>query len=1080
MRMKMKPTYRHRLRRALSGVLCAAMIFSAHDQVLFATSDGDYDVSGETGFISSGDISGSDVNLPPDVSGPDASLLPDVSGENVNLSPDVSGTDVNPSPDVSGADAEPELVGNIFGDTPTEKSHYYVTFTVNNDGEQRSWRFEQQYGTQKAVGDYSDWTGTDGIKAQVDAFLAGSSEQTELTGWCVYTDSFNVSADDDETYVRSYSDCPTYLNPDASTYEYKDNSYPFLLSGTNDYHFVAQISKAVADGLYVTTIPSVHYDGRAHVAVGTKVNAKKQAADLRLSLYLAEDGKTLTPGKDYTVTYKNNVNASMRLVRESADGAQGSYTSLYSSSENHKRPKAIITGKGNYKGFSAEVYFDILPVSLGASEAITYSTAVENSSYSDGSYTDPSTYTDSAKAVLSEYDISYLLKNGKLTSKIKTPKVTKEFFTYGYDNTSRKANNYTAFTHTLKAGTDYTPEFYLWDTTKNCWVMQNISDANQLPAKISETADDTGSLSSNCLCVIRGIGNYCGAVYDASAGSPDGDAGSFDAFDPMGKSGTVTPAVDPTSPHQFLLTTDNSLDFSKVKFRIGKKSLPFETDENGIRVIRRPADFQITVTDKAGKTLTFGDDYTVRFVGKHRGYWYEGGAFAADEYEVQISPVAEKGYYGGMRVAGTVKITGLKLKSNYFTLDKKDENFGNDAEPVLTEAGRNAGINLLSEGDCSGLYDIKSKEYYHGYITTGQTYILFKIGGGRNCGIGIDPSANIQIKLCPKPISLQQAIDDGYIKFTVPETGIYNVKGAMPGASSSDYIKVIQANGKTQNVSVPYSGYRTNEFTVHDSAGTAIGKVTLTFTVKNNKKVGGKASVFVKATGLFKGSIKIGEFTVTQCDVTYINPTRSPNLSANKIYALYTEMQYKPDTLKYPKIKLYQAYSAKGKIKLAPLSQKQYAVDHVFQKPGGHYCTVYFSGSDAFNFDDVNENGVSCITLYDSAKLPAIKSVYIDNVEYPVKKGHIEGYTPTFTGNSIQPNITSIVLSDADNTQLLKTGDMNITYSSNVAAGKNKGSITPSTHYNETKGRYPYKGKATLKFDILDTSGISNGKKITL
>ncbi|MBR1771573.1 MAG: hypothetical protein IJ747_06050 [Lachnospiraceae bacterium] len=1065
--MKMKPTYRHRLRRALSGVLCAALIFSIHDQVLFATSDGDYDVSGETGFISSGDVSEPDVNLSPDVSGSDACL-----------SPDVSGSDACLSPDVSGADAEPELVGNIFGDVPAEKSHYYVTFTVNNDGEQRSWRFEQQYGTQKAVDDYSDWTGTSGIKAQVDAFLASSSEQTELVGWSVYTDSFNVSADDDETYVRSYSDCPTFLNPDASTYEYKGTSHAFLLSGTSDYHFVAQLSKAVADGLYITTIPSVHYDGRAHVAVGTKVNAKKQAADLRLSVYLAEDGKTLTIGKDYTVSYKNNVNASMRLIRESADGSQGSYTSLYSSSENNKRPKAIITGKGNYKGFSAEVYFDILPVSLGASEDITYSTAIENSSYSDSANSAPSTYTASAKAVLSGYDSSYLLKNGKLTSKIKTPKVTKEFYTYGYDSTSRKINATTSFIHTLKAGKDYTSEFYLWDTTMNCWVLQNVTDANQLPSKIAETTDTTAAFSANCLCVIRGIGNYCGAAYDASPVSSDGDSKDFDAFDPKGQSGTVMPTLDPTSPHQFLLTDDASLDFAQMKIRIGKKALPFVTDANGIPVIYRPTDFQITVTDIAGKVLTFGEDYTVRFIGKYRGYWYEGGAYAADEYEVQISPVSAKGYYGTMRVAGTVKITGLKLKAGFFKLDKKDVDFGKSAEVLLTDAGNRAGIRLLSDGSCDGNYDVRVRKGYSGYVTTGKTFISFTMGGSRYCGIGIDPSANVQLKLSPKPISLQKAIADGYIQFTVPETGTYNVKGAMPG-NASDRIKVSQAKGSyTQYISLTYSGYRHGSITAYSPDGISIGREYLTFTVKNNKKVGAKATVIAKGSGMFKGSAVIGTFTVTPYTVKNISRFDINHYSVNNIYAQFTDAQYGKCSLEKPKVKLYQAYyDAKGTLKLAPLNKKQYTVDHIVAKSNGHCCTVYFADSDAFTF--TNTAGAASFTLYDNAKLPAIKSVVIGGVEYPVKKGHIEGYTPSFTGSSIEPAVSALVLNDTDSTQLTEN-DMRITYAANVSAGKNKGSVTLTMQYNAALGRYPYKGKITLKFDILDTSGITNGRKTTL
>lgn len=93
------------------------------------------------------------------------------------------------------------------------------------------------------------------------------------------------------------------------------------------------------EGIYVLAVPEYTYTGNAYKP--------------ELVVY---DGETvLTYGKDYTVSYKNNIN-------------------VWDGTDPSKRPQAIVKGKGNYSGkTSIPVYLDILPRSI-EDEAVSVTT----------------------------------------------------------------------------------------------------------------------------------------------------------------------------------------------------------------------------------------------------------------------------------------------------------------------------------------------------------------------------------------------------------------------------------------------------------------------------------------------------------------------------------------------------------------------------------------------------------------------------------------------------------------------------------------------------------------------------------
>lgn len=130
------------------------------------------------------------------------------------------------------------------------------------------------------------------------------------------------------------------------------------------------------EGVYINSPLPVTYTGLVHKLAADPASAKKNAgksASYDLGLVIKdtsstdEDGDSyeLVYGKDYTVKYKNNKNASVRL-----DPATGEYTPIYTDAQaaSKKSPQMIITGKGNYKGMKSVVYFDILPLSLNSDE----------------------------------------------------------------------------------------------------------------------------------------------------------------------------------------------------------------------------------------------------------------------------------------------------------------------------------------------------------------------------------------------------------------------------------------------------------------------------------------------------------------------------------------------------------------------------------------------------------------------------------------------------------------------------------------------------------------------------------------
>ncbi|MBR2274713.1 MAG: hypothetical protein IJ873_01420, partial [Lachnospiraceae bacterium] len=154
----------------------------------------------------------------------------------------------------------------------------------------------------------------------------------EIFGWSFY-DSIRgerIAADDGSLSAE------TYESGLDGTYSFTDT----------DVTAVARLL-SVQQGVRISDIEDTVFDGRAHVLTGMPADGKKTVADL--DLWISDGDYTLVYGEDYTAKLFNNTNASSGLPANAPDS---------------KRPRALITGKGDYKNLKATVYFTIRPYDI--------------------------------------------------------------------------------------------------------------------------------------------------------------------------------------------------------------------------------------------------------------------------------------------------------------------------------------------------------------------------------------------------------------------------------------------------------------------------------------------------------------------------------------------------------------------------------------------------------------------------------------------------------------------------------------------------------------------------------------------
>lgn len=217
------------------------------------------------------------------------------------------------------------------------------------------------------------------------------------------------------------------------------------------------------NGIYVGEISSMPaYDGNKHV-VDTG-EAKKSGYTYDLSLDVRNDGKNLTPGVDYKLSYYNNVAATF-------DGMASG-----------KQPYVLVTGLGKYKGLKVKRYFGIAPAELG----------------------EDSTLITGIKAV-------YPYQEGKTISL--KPVVTWEFEDATGKIVKRKLKQ--AVTKKGKLTGDYQLKFYRYrfpegDEEEIPGEEEEPDYGEWLAASANGLKPAEGETQTYYLCVAEGMGNYQG------------------------------------------------------------------------------------------------------------------------------------------------------------------------------------------------------------------------------------------------------------------------------------------------------------------------------------------------------------------------------------------------------------------------------------------------------------------------------------------------------------------------------------------------------------------------------------------
>lgn len=171
-------------------------------------------------------------------------------------------------------------------------------------------------------------------------------ENCRITGWTVYA----VNADRTDygcSYSYSvYEDENKLTNPVSFDYGVNANGKQMYIHSAEPQKVVldAVVERKASEYVNVSSIPDVTYDGRRHEPeAATNKDRSNTNYDLALTVSDVSTGKELVYGTDYTVSCKNNVNASAAVT------------------DDRKRPQVLIKGRGNYSSISETVYFTINP-----------------------------------------------------------------------------------------------------------------------------------------------------------------------------------------------------------------------------------------------------------------------------------------------------------------------------------------------------------------------------------------------------------------------------------------------------------------------------------------------------------------------------------------------------------------------------------------------------------------------------------------------------------------------------------------------------------------------------------------------
>ncbi len=725
----------------------------------------------------------------------------------------------------------------------------------------------------------------------------------------------------------------------------------------------------------VKNILPVTYDGRAHKAVQEEWNGplnntyKSTTYDLDFELRDENRGRTLRPGVDFTITYRNNVNASVYYDEK---GNAIPFDEIQKDPK--KGPYVIIKGKGKTygkggsasdKGLYIELYYSILPAPLEYSPAPMYG----NDQYIEGDEGDP------------KYKWGYIYDTGavykqKNTEAVKYKYTVKQQFTYAGAKYYKYTKDIWGAAHsnwwadvykvlTLKKGNaekdlkksgdvitkrptnDYLEQLYYLETSNGRTFWKKVDAANKKGTYLVE---------------IQGIGNYCGALH-----SPDNTAVVLD------------PGEDYSAPYEFEVVSKDDLLMSEldIKPTYPAKKKSFEMTTEGLKYKA----LGVTVTYKKNNAVygfQKGKD-----VPKEAYLYYSNWDWvwhASDTDCVVFNGIGKQNlyckvpnytkaqgdkyhiWYSG---SGAVNITGQKLNKDDFYLEYSDDGgktwpegnkYTKSSKPLpytsrgnLFRVANSKGLkentdyrvvwqNLDTKGNNVGDVSYSANNRYGGntYQVVIQGMGMYEGAETKSTYSFIDPATrkhagDIVLSFKRGTMKLADAVKDGYVEFSAKDTPI-NINGTFPVVRISEneldkdkkktgnFIGLTYEDlwdqGETPVIDEFAPGAR---FTTNCTSNTKLstkGKTAFVtfkpYTKNTSPADGGDTAGWYNS---YTGSYKI-PFNVIPREVTVVNERslyKSDNRNINRyvdgeIFVQYlSDLQYKADNSYKPVVKIYQA-----------------------------------------------------------------------------------------------------------------------------------------------------------------------------
>lgn len=276
---------------------------------------------------------------------------------------------------------------------------------------------------------------------------------------------------------------------DENGIAYNDIPYQY-----NDIYVYANVGAYATDkdtdGVVITSPVGVKYSGLPH-KLSCDPGALKQGAgrsasyDLEISIYDTKtkkaDGENyeLKYGRDYTVSYRNNKNASVRV---SGTPGNAYYRQIYDEADAaSKWPKIMIVGKGNYSGMKSVLYFDILPASVNES------------------YGAAGNFADAVKT-------SYVLgRKGGISLTPAPARYARNYDKYADTYVTNKLK-----TVRYSLGKDAAVELQKWDSASASWKRLGDLTNASMRRQVTASVVNPGAYRVK----VTGLNDYCGEAYD--------------------------------------------------------------------------------------------------------------------------------------------------------------------------------------------------------------------------------------------------------------------------------------------------------------------------------------------------------------------------------------------------------------------------------------------------------------------------------------------------------------------------------------------------------------------------------------